>query len=157
MIDNPFQDIEQALAGKDASALVTAGTLQKVIQAAKRIAPVQGEGITVESNQDGRKISLGKNQKKTRGASGSFKVCVHDPAWSGDDMHYSRTIKWQDGLITTSGNKVIEIYTQDTHTVEAGHEPVGDGDLGTGGGDYDSGYANSARSLSPDKATNLAL
>lgn len=157
MIDNPFQDLEQSLVDKADNALVTAKTLRILIAAAKKGLTIPGDGITIDCNTDGRKVGLAKDQKKARGTSGSFKVCVHDPAWSGQDKYYSRTIKWVDGLITTSGNKVIEIYTQDTHTVEAGHEPAGDGEIGDGSDDYDSGYGNIARPLNSNKAIDLAL
>lgn len=160
MIDNPFQTLDQELAKYESNALVSVGTINKLIAACKAILPIAGDGIKVESNQDGRKISLTeKATKQSRGATGSFKVCVHDPAWSGEDNHYSRTIKWEDGLIKTSGQKEIHIYTQDTHTVEAGHEPVGDGEIGGGSesGDGEYGYTYAARAMSSDKATDFAL
>ena len=161
MIDDPIQDIEQALAGNKPVAFVTVRTARKILKAIKKIWPVAGDGIKVESSADGRKISKEKaeEEKKGNGGSGSLKICVHDPWMGGDSVFYSRTIEWKNGLITTSGDKVLEIYTQDTHTVSAGHMPEGDeqegGDYGEGE-DYGYGYGNSLRSLRSDKPADLA-
>lgn len=166
-MDNPFQDLEQYLAGKDKAAVVTVQTISKLIKAAKKALPIGGEGIKVDSSQDGRKISLDKKaDKKDGGASGSFKVCVHDAFGdtqdpSGDGYHYSQTISWSGGKITTGGNKELHIYIMDTHTIEAGHEPTGDSD---GGGEEedscappDTGYTRAVMALDPGTARDLSL